>query len=219
MEKESRLQRGDGKATREKLLQCAVHLAAKKGFASVTSKEICEMAGTNLAAVNYHFGSREGLHQEMLLMIHQHFLSEDFLQSLSDMDASPRKRLDLFCDELIKRLWSSEEWLIKVWIREILSGSPDVKVALQRIAFLKGKRLIQLFQDYTGLSRDDVRLYSCIISFVAPFLMTAIGKQSPLNYTDVTHMSFQEQSWWQSLKTFAFAGLDAVSVKNIRDRD
>lgn len=213
MEKESRLQRGDGKATREKLLQCAVHLAAKKGFASVTSKEICEMAGTNLAAVNYHFGSREGLHQEMLLMIHQHFLSEDFLQSLEVLDASPKKRLELFCDELIKRLGSGEEWLIKVWLREILSGSPDVKVALQKIAFMKGYRLIHLFQDYTGLAKDDVRLYSSIISFVAPFLMTAIGRQSPLQYEEITHCTFEEQSWWQGLKTFAFAGLNAVSVK------
>lgn len=219
MTKEIRLQRGDGKATREKLLDCAVRLTAKKGFTAVTSKEICEMAGTNLAAVNYHFGGREGLHQEMLLMIHQHFLSEDFLQSLTDMDASPRKRLELFCDELIKRLWSSEEWLIKVWMREILSGSPDVKVALERIAFLKGQRLIRLFQDYTGLSMDDMRLYSCIISFVAPFLMTAIGRQSPLNYTEITHISFQEEPWWQALKTFAFAGLDAVSVRKSGIRD
>ena len=61
--KTTREQREDGRLTKEKLIECAGKLAAQKGFALVTSKEICQMAGTNLAAINYHFGSREGLYE------------------------------------------------------------------------------------------------------------------------------------------------------------
>ena len=61
-----RQQRDDGRQTRERLLECAGILAAQKGFSLVTSKEICQMAGTNLAAINYHVGSREGLYEALL---------------------------------------------------------------------------------------------------------------------------------------------------------
>ena len=54
--------RMDGRETEEKIIECAGQLIAEKGFASVTSKEICRAAGVNLAAVNYHFGSRDGLY-------------------------------------------------------------------------------------------------------------------------------------------------------------
>ena len=44
--------RMDGRETEEKIIECAGQLIAEKGFASVTSKEICRAAGVNLAAVN-----------------------------------------------------------------------------------------------------------------------------------------------------------------------
>lgn len=210
----ARNQRGDGRMTKEKLLECAGRLTAQKGFAAVTSKEICEMAGTNLAAVNYHFGSRAGLHREMMMMVHRHFVSEEFLQKLCDSAASPRERLEIFIDELIDRLWSSDEWLIKAWIRELLTPSAEVEEALKKIAMVKGRYFIQLFCDYTGRALDDPKLYSAAICFVAPFVLTAAGKQTPVEYSRITKVPYNEKQWAEALKEFAFAGLDKVS-KNI----
>ena len=210
----TRNQRGDGRMTKEKLLECAGRLTAQKGFAAVTSKEICEMAGTNLAAVNYHFGSRAGLQREMLLMVHQHFVSEEFLQNLCASAASPKDRLELFVDELIRRLWSSDEWLIKAWVRELLMPSAEVETVLKKIVMAKGRYFIQLFCDYTGRKLDDPKLYSGAVSFVAPFVLTAVGRQAPIEYSKITRIAYDEQAWAKSLKEFVFAGLDAIS-KNI----
>ena len=55
--------RSDGEETKKKIITCAGRLMAEKGFAAVTSKEICESAGVNTAAVNYHFGSKDALVQ------------------------------------------------------------------------------------------------------------------------------------------------------------
>ena len=57
----ARTPRPDGDATRALLLETAGQVFAERGFADGTSKEICERAGTPMASVNYHFGSREGL--------------------------------------------------------------------------------------------------------------------------------------------------------------
>jgi len=53
--------RSDGVATRGQILQVAGRIFAEKGFERATSREICTTAGINMAAVNYHFGGKDGL--------------------------------------------------------------------------------------------------------------------------------------------------------------
>jgi AcrR family transcriptional regulator len=50
-----------GVATRQRLLEAAELLFSERGFEKVSVRDITERAGANVAAVNYHFGNREGL--------------------------------------------------------------------------------------------------------------------------------------------------------------
>jgi AcrR family transcriptional regulator len=58
------MQRENTIRTRKSLLEAAVSIFARKGFLNSTIAEICRQAGTNIAAVNYHFGSKETLYVE-----------------------------------------------------------------------------------------------------------------------------------------------------------
>lgn len=51
--------------TRDRILQAATELFAKQGFRSTSIRAICEKAGTNVSAVNYHFRSKEQLYIEV----------------------------------------------------------------------------------------------------------------------------------------------------------
>ncbi len=53
--------------TRRRLLDAAERLFAEKGFDGASVREITTSAGCNLAAVNYHFGSKENLYREVFL--------------------------------------------------------------------------------------------------------------------------------------------------------
>jgi len=48
-------------STRTRIVAAAEQLFAERGFAATTMRDLTSAAGTNLAAVNYHFGSKEGL--------------------------------------------------------------------------------------------------------------------------------------------------------------
>jgi AcrR family transcriptional regulator len=50
-----------GDATKIRLLEAAERMIAEKGFEAVSVRDITGLAKANVAAVNYHFGSREGL--------------------------------------------------------------------------------------------------------------------------------------------------------------
>jgi AcrR family transcriptional regulator len=52
---------GAGRDTRERVLAAAERLFATRGIDAVSVRDITEAAGANLAAVNYHFGSKHGL--------------------------------------------------------------------------------------------------------------------------------------------------------------
>jgi AcrR family transcriptional regulator len=61
----------DSVATPDKILDAAETLFIEKGFAATSLRSIASLAGVNLAATHYHFGSKEGLfaatiHRRML---------------------------------------------------------------------------------------------------------------------------------------------------------
>ena len=47
--------------TKERMLDTAEGLFAEHGFPATSMRDITNAAGVNLAAINYHFGSKESL--------------------------------------------------------------------------------------------------------------------------------------------------------------
>jgi AcrR family transcriptional regulator len=54
-----------GAHTRERLVDAAEQLFARKGFATTSVRDITAAAGCNVAAVNYHFGGKHNLYGEV----------------------------------------------------------------------------------------------------------------------------------------------------------
>ena len=57
--------------TKTRLLEAAGEEFAEKGFEVARVRSICERAGANLAAVNYHFGDKEQLYVQAVLEAHR----------------------------------------------------------------------------------------------------------------------------------------------------
>jgi len=51
--------------TRERLLEAAERLFATRGYRATSVRDLTSEARCNVASVNYHFGGKEGLYQEM----------------------------------------------------------------------------------------------------------------------------------------------------------
>lgn len=73
--------------TVERILDAAERLFAKRGFADTSLRTITSEANVNLAAVNYHFGSKEALIQAI------------FARFLSPFSAELEKRLDALSEQ------------------------------------------------------------------------------------------------------------------------
>ncbi|MFT3991674.1 MAG: TetR family transcriptional regulator [Luteolibacter sp.] len=72
---------------KRKLLDAAEQLFAEKGFEAVSVRDITKLANANVAAVNYHFGSREGL----LTMVMTRYLAPVNEERMALLDEAERR--------------------------------------------------------------------------------------------------------------------------------
>jgi len=82
--------------TAKQILQAAETLFAEQGFAGTTMRQITRAANVNLAAVNYHFGSKQGLIQsvaEQFMRPLSQFLTEEMAERLTVNDSVSMEEL------------------------------------------------------------------------------------------------------------------------------
>lgn len=117
------------------LLKAAGELVAERGVDAMALREITERAGANIASVNYHFGSREGL---VLSLVSMH------LQPLWE-----ERRVRM---EAAEKKWGSKmiplEELVDLWVRPV-SGLVQ-KSVLGEVVCLRvtGRMLWMPLKDY-----------------------------------------------------------------------
>ncbi|GIO02623.1 hypothetical protein J5TS2_32910 [Brevibacillus halotolerans] len=80
--------------TKEKILKTTLELIKKEGFESVTIRKIATKSETNIALINYYFGSKERLISETIKVLLTSF--QDTFTILDDLSLSPRDRLQSF---------------------------------------------------------------------------------------------------------------------------
>jgi AcrR family transcriptional regulator len=115
-----------GEETRGRILAAALELFAESGFEGASTRAIAERATVNLPAIQYYFGSKEGLYRAVVEQFSQHMrpavmpVAESIRAALGD-DASPRALLiDLVAD------------MVNVIIALILEDGPPSRECRQK---------------------------------------------------------------------------------------
>ena len=92
----------DNLTTKEKIIEAALEIIAREGFQNVTIRKIATTAGVNIAAVNYHFGSKEKVLNEALE--HVMIQMKKIFNYLKGEENSPAVRLETFTQNYLKTL-------------------------------------------------------------------------------------------------------------------
>jgi AcrR family transcriptional regulator len=88
-------------STRERILGVAETLFARHGFAGASLRQVTAAAKVNLAAVNYHFGSKESLIEEVFRRRLDE-LNRHRLAALAAVEARPERLLEDVLDAFIR---------------------------------------------------------------------------------------------------------------------
>lgn len=123
----------------EHLFDVAAALFAERGLDGVSVREISRAANVSIAAIYYHFKSKEGLFAEVTLHRYEDFERELMKRIGTEVHgrADPVKVALAFFDMMI-----DDDKLLRLMQRDMIAGSPDHENFLSRHPFRHFRRII-----------------------------------------------------------------------------
>ena len=155
-------------STRERVLEAACHIFAEKGFREATVAEICETAHANIAAVNYHFGDKEKLYDEVWHCAFGYAAENYPLDGGLPENSSVEEGLHAFASAILHRIFSDGEsgLFAKLLYREMASPT----LALTKIAtdylFPQSQYMTAVIQSMPDTEFDEQALFLCTHSII-----------------------------------------------------
>ena len=119
----------------EHLFNVAAALFAKRGLDGVSVREISRACGVSIAAIYYHFKSKEGLFAEVALHRYEDF-ERELLKRIGE-NPGPVPVALAFFDMMI-----ADDTLLRLLQRDMIAGSPDHESFLSRHPFRHFRRII-----------------------------------------------------------------------------
>lgn len=119
-----------GEDTRRRILETALALFAAEGFDSAGTRAIAEQAGVNLPAIQYYFGSKEGLYRAAIAHI-----GEQAAQAIAPIAARVQVALDGGTPsrtQLINLLCEMAGALVTLFLDETLPGRESRSLVVAR---------------------------------------------------------------------------------------
>jgi AcrR family transcriptional regulator len=122
--------------TEQRLLEAAGEIFAEFGYRAATVRQICEKAGANVAAVNYHFRDKEGLYLAVLRSVPDAQAEKYPAQSGLSRDATPEQQLRGYVQTLLQRVFDAGRpgWHAKLLARELAEPTRALDTLLEDVA-------------------------------------------------------------------------------------
>lgn len=121
------------KSTREKLIEAALEVFAEQGYQHSTVQQIVERAGTNIAAINYHFGDKASFYGHVV----SHALSAENGAEQADFgeNLGPEDQLRTFVRWFIHHavgINRRPSFLDQIHMQEMMNPSPVLDTVVEK---------------------------------------------------------------------------------------
>jgi AcrR family transcriptional regulator len=188
---------------------------AKKGFERSTAKEICERAGTNAAAVNYHFGGIEALYAAVLDEARGRILSVRAIELAVEGKIDPRKKLEAALEVIVQTLLGpvSSSWVLQVFGRDMVTPSPTTYAAKEKLILPLARILRGFVGELMGLSEDDTAVARGCLSLMAPICILIVGDRRMMKRAlpNLGLGADDAPALARHMVDYALAGLEAIA--------
>lgn len=168
-------------STREKLIEAAGPVFAEHGYYAATVRDIARRAGSNVAAVNYHFGDKLGLYTEVLRRSVRDAKVES-LRNVLDQQAPPEEILRSFIRVRMQNLCKHDraDLHFRLMVHELALPSPALSRVVNEVSRPIYKRVLEVIGAMTNLPPEEEKTRLCAHSIMgqifiyflaAPFLV------------------------------------------------
>lgn len=207
--------RKKSEAKKEKLLAIASDVFIEKGFRDATVAEICSLAGANVSAVSYHFGSKEALYQEAW----RHSFTESLKAYPMDggvaETAPPEERLRGQLTSQIRRIADENNKDFFIAQMEMMNPTGLLQEVMKTALIPVRQQTLALVRELLGPEATEEQVHYCEISIISmcvhPMVMQRIARRTMDN--DMPAMIKDITAFAEHVVAFALAGIDAIRTK------
>ena len=163
--------------TRAKLVEAAGEMFAELGFHHATVREICRRARANVAAVNYHFGDKRGLYQQVVRQSMRAARLEAVRVAL-EQGGSPEEILRAVVKARLESLWGQElgDWHFRIIAHELAKPTPAMNQVVNEAIRPVYLRLREVVSSILGLPPEHQKTRLCAHSIIGQILFYAFAR-------------------------------------------
>jgi TetR/AcrR family transcriptional regulator, regulator of cefoperazone and chloramphenicol sensitivity len=199
--------------TRDRLLDVAARLFAESGFNDVTVRDICQKAEANVAAVNYHFGGKQGLYEEVLRSAIR--VMQTTTEEIREAGANqpPAAQLEAAIRIFLRRVVTTRnKWIHQLMLQEVSNPSPSFDLVLNEVIKPRMAYVRAAVAAIMGCEPADPRVGLCVMSIQAQMFallnspMAIRALSPPLTPDRVDDIA-------RHIACFSIAGIRAVAAQ------
>jgi AcrR family transcriptional regulator len=196
--------------TRERLIDSATRLFAERGFAKVTVREICKAARANVAAVNYHFGGKTGLYQEIVqsAIRTMHGTTQEIQKAGEGQ--SPEEQLRIFVRVFLTRVVQARDgWIHRFMAHELNDPTPALDMVIKQVIKPRMAYLGGVIASLLDCRANDPRVEHCVMSVQAQCLVLLNDKiAARFQPFQMTPKRLEQVA--EHISTFSLAGIKSL---------
>jgi len=153
--------------TRANLLEAACKIFAEKGFRDATNADICERAGANIAAINYHFHDKGTLYAEAWRLGFQRFREKYPFDGGVSATAPAVQRLRGYISSLVRAILDPDDHVWEIVHKEMAYPTGLLaEVMTESITPIK-KALFDIVRELLGEKASEQQVRMCEMSVMA----------------------------------------------------
>jgi AcrR family transcriptional regulator len=162
--------------TRERLIDAAGEMFAELGFHHTTVRQICNRAGANIAAVNYHFRDKTGLYTEVVRQS-MRAAKLDAVRAAFDQSAPPEEILRAVIKTRLESLRGLDlgDWHFRIFAHELAKPTPAMNVIVNEAIRPLYIRMCKLLAVILELPPDHQTTRLCAHSIIGQILFYAFA--------------------------------------------
>lgn len=204
--------------TRQRILSAAAEAFADFGFQEATIRDICTRAGANIASISYYFVDKECLYNEVMRagMVE---LNENLpIGTGQGNPASPRDRLCLFINSLLRRIEAcGRSSYAKLITREMVEPSPALDIVVNEAIRPTSKALELVIRDFLGPAASVRQIRLSCASVVSQCVYYFHCRSMLLRlYPDQTYEPEDYEALASHIIRFSLGGLKAIARAQAR---
>ena len=196
--------------TRQRLIESATRLFAERGFAKVTVREICKAARANVAAVNYHFGGKTGLYEDIVqsAIRTMHGTTQEIERT--GEGRPPEEQLRIFVRIFLSRVVQARDgWIHRFMAHELNDPTPALDLVVKQVIKPRMAYLGSVIAAMLDCRATDPRVEHCVMSVQAQCLILLNDKiANRIQSVQITPKRLEQLT--EHIATFSLAGIRAL---------